>query len=449
MKCNFNKLAILGMAAIVGSANAQTIDGQYDAVYGTPVAVQDTQTQFGDSNLGNPAFANGSEINQLYVYRTWDALHIFMPGNFETNFNKCEIFLDTKAGGENKLGPVQPEIGFGALKRMGDDGSGNGLKHDAGFEADYLVIFNAGGDNGAGLTNVYCDVALVANNTAIMGKNPWNRGGAYTGSTNGNGFAAGGQGNFGIALGLDNSNVAGVEGGDAISALAGSTSLTGAEIRIPLGLIDATNGPIKLMAFINAGGHDFLSNQVIPGIGGGGNLGEPRNVDFGLIAGDQFVQVPGSDFAVLSGTVNFADGAEKVDVMGAQILDLSDNVIAETAITLDANNNFTINVPAAGNYKIAVKPPKYLREVATSSGGSITLNLLAGDIDNDGSVTIFDYIELSNVFDKSFDELDPGAWRNAPEGATIAPYESDLDGDNAITIFDYIILSNNFDLSDD
>jgi len=44
-------------------------------------------------------------------------------------------------------------------------------------------------------------------------------------------------------------------------------------------------------AFINGVGHDFVSNQVLGGIGGGGNLGDPRYVNFANIPGDQFFYV--------------------------------------------------------------------------------------------------------------------------------------------------------------
>ncbi|MCL6476760.1 MAG: PEP-CTERM sorting domain-containing protein, partial [Firmicutes bacterium] len=37
---------------------------------------------------------------------------------------------------------------------------------------------------------------------------------------------------------------------------------------------------------------DYVSNQVLAGIGGGGNLGEPRLVNFSNIPGDQYFLVP-------------------------------------------------------------------------------------------------------------------------------------------------------------
>jgi hypothetical protein len=49
--------------------------------------------------------------------------------------------------------------------------------------------------------------------------------------------------------------------------------------------------PILVAAFVNGSNHDYLSNQVIGPLGGSANLGEPRVIDFGTIAGDQFAVV--------------------------------------------------------------------------------------------------------------------------------------------------------------
>ena len=76
--------------------------------------------------------------------------------------------------------------------------------------------------------------------------------------------------------------------------------------------------------------------------------------------------------------------------------------------------------------------------VLTVSGGvgSQNFSLVNADIDGDNSVTIFDYIDLSNSFDLVLG--DAGYIAGA-----------DLDGDEGVTIFDYIVLSNNFDQTGD
>jgi hypothetical protein len=59
---------------------------------------------------------------------------------------------------------------------------------------------------------------------------------------------------------------------------------------------------------------------------------------------------------------------------------------------------------------------------------------LNGDCDGDNSVTIFDYIILSDSFDKS-------------TGDSGFDARSDLDGDGTVSIFDYTYLSDNFERS--
>ncbi len=108
-------------------------------------------------------------------------------------------------------------------------------------------------------------------------------------------------------------------------------------------------------------------------------------------------------------------------------------------VALDGTYSFTTT--ASGTVDVLIDGPKWLNKLVTGvdlSGGSATVNATVtnGDVDNDDSVTIFDYIELSNSFDLF--SGDPGFVPGA-----------DLDGDESITIFDYIILSNNFDLTGD
>ncbi|MEM8756973.1 MAG: hypothetical protein AAGF47_04240 [Planctomycetota bacterium] len=82
---------------------------------------------------------------------------------------------------------------------------------------------------------------------------------------------------------------------------------TGIEVLIPLanfGLGDAVpTGQIRVAGWVISSGNDFMSNQVIGGLGGpGSNLGDPANVNFkapgptnpGGVAGDQFAIVPAS-----------------------------------------------------------------------------------------------------------------------------------------------------------
>lgn len=277
--------ALLALASLSVVALAQpTIDGTRDPIYGSALVVQNTQTGFGDSNLGQVDFANGSELDAAYAYvdTTHQILYLFLAGNLESNFNKLEIFFDTVAGGQNRLRGDNSNVDFNGLNRMGDDGSGNGLTFDADFAADYWIGITGGGNPYA----LYANWAELLTNGGGQGD--------YLGTTGAasNGVLSGGNILNGIRVTINNSNTGGVEAGSGLASGDGSTVTTGIELAIPFAAIGITGTPtIKISAFINGSGHDFLSNQVLGGIGGGGNLGEPRNVNFANIPGNQYFTV--------------------------------------------------------------------------------------------------------------------------------------------------------------
>lgn len=280
----WSTLLIAGLLGATAFAQTPTIDGTRDALYGTPIVVQDTPTGFGDSNLGQVDYANGSELDAAYAYvdTTNSILYLFLAGNLESNFNKLEIFFDTVAGGQNRLRGDNSGVDFGGLNRMGDNGSGNGLTFDSDFEADYWIGITGGGS----------PYALYANWAQLLtsGGGP----GYYLGTTGAasNGILTGGTNPNSIYITINNSNTGGVTGSVADATAAAAVS-TGVELAIPFAAIGITSTPttIKISAFINGGGHDFVSNQVLGGIGGRGNLGEPRNVNFANIAGNQYFMV--------------------------------------------------------------------------------------------------------------------------------------------------------------
>jgi len=111
---------------------APVVDGVKDAQYGAALAVQTVQTQFGD---------NLSELDAAYATSSGGVLHLMLTGNIEANFNNVEIFIDSKAGGQN----VFSSAGNAGASKM------DGLQFDAGFTADYHLIArrgNFGGDFG-------------------------------------------------------------------------------------------------------------------------------------------------------------------------------------------------------------------------------------------------------------------------------------------------------------
>jgi hypothetical protein len=321
-----------GFSLIPPPPGTPVLDGVNNGEY-PELSVQGVQTQFGDSNLGSIDYANGSELDGAYGAIDIEAgtLRLLLSGNLESNFNKLDIFFDYRNGGQNRLRGDNPDVDFNGLNRMGDDGSGNGLTFERGFEADFYLTLTCGG----GPFATFAGSARLNTNGGGVG--------GFIG-TGGAGSGAVLYGINGIAIALDNSNVDGVGGGTGIAD--GSGVKTGVEIMIPLITLQGyTGGDIKVTAFINGGGHDFVSNQVLGGLAAGtGNLGEPRAVNFAALPGTQCFTlaapsspctgdfdgngtVDGADLAVLLGSWGggggdlngdgTTDGADLATLLGA------------------------------------------------------------------------------------------------------------------------------------
>ncbi len=152
---------------------------------------------------------------------------------------------------------------------------------------------------------------------------------------------------------------------------------------------------------------------------------------------------------LIKGNITFSDvSGPRRNPLFADV-EISDGVTTVSdVIAVSQNGYYEIYVPANGTWTVRVKSEHFLtKQAVVAVTGSATQNftLTNADIDGDNSVTIFDYIELSNNFDKTdadLDFFDIG-------GAGVPKSFSDLDRDGAVTIFDYIILSNNFDVSGD
>ena len=277
-------LAVVGLAA---DAAAQTvIDGTAEGRYGPPIVIQQVGTGFGDATdgfRGGPC--NGSELDAAFGAIDAGYLFLVLAGNLQTNFNKLEIFVDCAPGGQNQLRSDNVDVDFNGLNRLGADAANAlpGLKFDAGFNADFYFTFTGGN---APYT-LYANFAQVLTEGGGIGSYI---GQSVTDPTTG--VIHIDDVTYGIQVAIDNSNIVGVDG-DPAGTSTGAGVTTGIEVRIPISVLGWDGvSPIKVCAFINGGGHDYVSNQLLGSLPiGYGNLGEPRLVDLGAIAGEQFFVV--------------------------------------------------------------------------------------------------------------------------------------------------------------
>lgn len=274
-------ISALAVLAVTPASLAQiVIDGTAEIAYGDALAVQNVQTDFGNSTLGLIDFANGSEIDGLFARIEGGVLYLVIAGNLQSNFNKLEVFFDTRDGGQNRLRGDNPDVSYNGLNRMGDDGSGNGLTFDECFTADFYFTTTCGSGPFASYANISQVLTEGGGSGAFIGE-----GGAGPNIINNT--------EFGVQVGINNSNAAGVDGGTGPGN--GTGVRTGVEIALPLALIGVDSvSPqnIKICAFINGIGHDYASNQFIAGLGPDtANLEEPRAINLAAIPGNQYVVI--------------------------------------------------------------------------------------------------------------------------------------------------------------
>ncbi len=340
--------AALTALALVDRCRAEiAIDGAFvgdEAVYGAALSVQNTNTQYGNASNGDPRIAlGGSEIDQIFARVVNGRLNVLITGNLESNFNKLNVFIDSVPGGMNQIvGSGLPQqvdpfccSGSGALQRF------NGLRFDAGFEANHFLTFSNGNHQfGAGiniwtLSAYYADLTNGASgNKSEIGFQRFASGvepglgigepidqlnNGCTGPTDTNclppehEFAepvdlvndptnSRNHRNFlndiDMLMAINNSNTAGVNGGSGAATGDPQSVLTGVEFSLPLVALGNPTGAIKLTAFIGNGGHNNVSNQ-FSGFGVlQGNLGSPGSLNLASIAGNQYVSiaVPTADF---------------------------------------------------------------------------------------------------------------------------------------------------------
>ncbi|MGL4513544.1 MAG: hypothetical protein ACRCT8_10670 [Lacipirellulaceae bacterium] len=124
-----------------------------------------------------------------------------------------------------------------------------------------------------------------------------------------------------LRMAIDNSGITGVKGSgstatdpDPFAIVPGeddlATSTTGIEFSIPLSALGSPTGDIKLLAFVNGGGHDFLANQ----LSGAGNLGD---VGLGLGRGNLGRALFADVFGPALFTMNDIPGNQFVTIAGS------------------------------------------------------------------------------------------------------------------------------------
>src|SRR5262245_53471556 len=101
MRLSRHALTAAASAAVSAMAlAAPTVDGTRDAQYGAAKAVQLTGTSFGNNTNPSVNVNNGSELDAGYGVVDGGNLYLMFAGNLETNFNKLDIFVDSRAGGQ-------------------------------------------------------------------------------------------------------------------------------------------------------------------------------------------------------------------------------------------------------------------------------------------------------------------------------------------------------------
>ncbi len=291
-------VSVMAVLALAGAAHAQAIDGILTPGddYGAPVFTQGIQTGFG------PA-PNGSELAAIYCKSDATHLTLFFAGSLEGNFNKLQVFVDSKSGGQNTIGGTNPSNDGWASKYTG-------FTFDTGFNADYLFTFRRGNadladrfdvdfaeigtTNGGRMGNVFSQTpngALL--NSVIPGITPFTSVIGYTSSASSIGGAS----------------------GSAVAPGQALLSTGGIEFRVPLSALGLSAGQTFLLsAHVTNGDNNYLSNQFAGSLPTGqGNLGSdgtgaffgegpgPRGVNLNNFAGNQYVLVPAPGAVALLG----------------------------------------------------------------------------------------------------------------------------------------------------
>lgn len=298
-------VCMVGLMALPAAATV-LVDGIKDAVYGSALAVQTVQTQFGDEGVDGDDV--GGELDAAYARIENGALYLMLTGNAQNNFNKMEVFFDSKSGGENVLSGT-PDYDFDTGGPYWTSTNLGGMKFDTGFEADYHLFARHGGS---------FEVDFIDRQGGTVAQVPGASGSAVTGGGAGAQTAVGSISAGSLAsnsvvsslsqnllFGFDNSNNAGVAGGTgAANAAAAAAVTTGFEFCISLADLGspAFGDTIKIAAMYDGSNHDYLSNQTLGGLPAGtGNLGGDGAGNFtGTLSGIDFNNFSGNQYFTIT-----------------------------------------------------------------------------------------------------------------------------------------------------
>ncbi len=283
-------------------AYAQVIDGTRDVAYGAGHAVQTVETQFGDANP--PGNLGGSELDAAYAVIQGDRLFVMLTGNIEPNFNKINVFFDSRAGGENVMSNI-PQYDFNNTSQ-----NWGGMTFDTGFNADFHLFARWGGSGGTSPFQVDFVDRMGGGSVQVPGSTGTSAAAAgliangqiTAGSVGTN--ASGTSLTSDLFFAYNGNNAAGVAGGTgAANQAAAAAVTTGFEFSVALADIgNPTPGStIRIAAMVGNGDHNYLSNQFLGGLaapqgnlggdGAGGFTGTLSGVNLNNFAGNQYFEV--------------------------------------------------------------------------------------------------------------------------------------------------------------
>ena len=244
-------LALVGSLVAPACAQPASINGSYEPVFGSALAVQTDATGFG---------LNASELDGAYGLMANGNLYLFLPGNLQNNGNNINVFIGG-TNGQTTLNAANPgNLALNNLSVM------NGSRFSPGFSAVYA--FNINNTNQTLTVSQY----NLTNHTAVDAMGTL----AETGNTVANGT-------------VDNSVVVGFNNNNSKSQAANTgTGSTGLELMIPLSLIGNPTGPVEVLTDINGYQEGYLSNQFIPGLASGTANLAVTTFNFSSTAGEYF-----------------------------------------------------------------------------------------------------------------------------------------------------------------